>query len=166
MQAAQDLTGRTVDPFEMAAGKAGGLHFCANGLSDFQSLRSDHPGTQQEIFRRCGDDAGLSRTKFETATISKNICTNMATRSRRCVIRSTRWSNSERWKLRPRPRSSTARARLIYHGRIDNWYKDFGRARSAPTTHELDDAIQAALNSHHPAPASVGGIGCYISDLQ
>ncbi len=55
---------------------------------------------------------------------------------------------------------------LIYHGRIDNWYKEFGRARSAPTTHELDDAIQAALNSSHPAPASVGGVGCYISDLQ
>ena len=55
---------------------------------------------------------------------------------------------------------------LIYHGRIDNWYKEFGRARSAPTTHELDDAIEAALNGHHPAPASVGGVGCYISDLQ
>ena len=55
---------------------------------------------------------------------------------------------------------------LIYHGRIDNWYKDFGHARSAPTTHELDDAIQAALNSHHSAPASVGAVGCYISDLQ
>ena len=54
---------------------------------------------------------------------------------------------------------------LIYHGRIDNWYKDFGRARPAPTTHELDAAIQAAL-SGGPAPASVGGVGCYISDLQ
>lgn len=55
---------------------------------------------------------------------------------------------------------------LIYHGRIDNWYKEFGRARPAPTTHELDDAIQATLNSGHPAPASVSGVGCYISDLQ
>ena len=55
---------------------------------------------------------------------------------------------------------------LIYHGRIDNWYKEFGRARSAPTTHELDDAIQAALNSSHPVPPSVSGVGCYISDLQ
>jgi hypothetical protein len=55
---------------------------------------------------------------------------------------------------------------LIYHGRIDNWYQAFGQARSAPTTHELDDAIQAALSSSHPAPISVGGVGCYISDLQ
>ena len=55
---------------------------------------------------------------------------------------------------------------LVYHGRIDNWYKDFGRARSAPTTHELDEAIQAALDSTHLPPASVSGVGCYISDLQ
>jgi hypothetical protein len=55
---------------------------------------------------------------------------------------------------------------LIYHGRIDNWYKDFGRARPAPTTHELDEAIQAALNRTRSVPVSVGGVGCYISDLQ
>jgi thiol-disulfide isomerase/thioredoxin len=54
---------------------------------------------------------------------------------------------------------------LIYHGRIDNWYEDFGRARPQPTTHELDEAIRAAV-AGSPAPASVGGVGCYISDLQ
>jgi thiol-disulfide isomerase/thioredoxin len=58
-----------------------------------------------------------------------------------------------------------AQRKLIYHGRIDNWYKDFGRARPAPTTHELDQALQAALTGG-PTPASVGGVGCYISDLQ
>jgi thiol-disulfide isomerase/thioredoxin len=54
---------------------------------------------------------------------------------------------------------------LIYHGRIDNWYEDFGRARSQPTTHELDEAIRAAVNGT-PAPAPISGVGCYISDLQ
>lgn len=54
---------------------------------------------------------------------------------------------------------------LIYHGRIDNWYEDFGRARPEPTTHELNDAIRAAVNGS-PAPASIGGVGCYIADLQ
>jgi thioredoxin family protein len=55
---------------------------------------------------------------------------------------------------------------LVYDGRIDNWYVDFFRARPAPTTHELDDAIRAAL-AGKPAPKSaVRGVGCYISDLQ
>jgi hypothetical protein len=55
---------------------------------------------------------------------------------------------------------------LIYDGRIDNWYVDLGRARSAPTTHELDEAIQAALAGAMPAKNQVRGVGCYISDLE
>ncbi len=59
-----------------------------------------------------------------------------------------------------------ASGQLIYHGRIDNWYQDFGHARSAPTTHELDDAIQAVLKGNKPQVASASGVGCYISDLE
>lgn len=59
-----------------------------------------------------------------------------------------------------------AQRRLIYHGRIDNWYEDFGRARSAPTTHELADAIQAALADKTPAVPSAPAVGCSIADLE
>jgi len=55
---------------------------------------------------------------------------------------------------------------LIYDGRIDDWYIDLSRARSAPTTHELDDAIQAAIAGKTPASSEVRGVGCYISDLE
>jgi len=54
---------------------------------------------------------------------------------------------------------------LMYHGRIDDLYQDFGHARHAPTTHELEDAIQAAVAGHAP-PASSPGVGCFISDLE
>lgn len=56
--------------------------------------------------------------------------------------------------------------RLIYSGRIDNWYLDLGRSRPAPTTHELSDAIQAASAGKLPATSQVRGVGCYISDLE
>jgi len=59
-----------------------------------------------------------------------------------------------------------ASGQLVYHGRIDNWYKEFGRARPAPTTHELDDAIQAALKGEKPQVATTDAVGCYISDLE
>jgi hypothetical protein len=55
---------------------------------------------------------------------------------------------------------------LVYHGRIDNLYESFGHARSAPTTHELEDAIQATLAGRAPSKKEVAGVGCYISDLQ
>ncbi len=55
---------------------------------------------------------------------------------------------------------------LLYDGRIDNWFLDLGRSRPAPTTHELADAIQAALAGKTPAANQVRGVGCYISDLE
>lgn len=56
--------------------------------------------------------------------------------------------------------------RLVYDGRIDDWYIELGRARSAPITHELEDAIRAALAGESMAHREVRGIGCYISDLE
>jgi hypothetical protein len=58
-----------------------------------------------------------------------------------------------------------AKGGLVYDGRIDDLYVSFGRARPAPTTHELKDAIEAALAGRAAAKTEVGGIGCYISDL-
>ena len=60
--------------------------------------------------------------------------------------------------------------RLVYDGRIDDWYVDLGGARPAPTTHELEEAIHAALAgktlSETGAKSEVRGVGCYISDLE
>lgn len=59
-----------------------------------------------------------------------------------------------------------AGGQLVYHGRIDNWYQAFGKARSAPATHELDDAVQAVLSGAKPRVATASAVGCYISDLE
>ena len=55
---------------------------------------------------------------------------------------------------------------LIYDGRIDDWFIELGRARAAPTTHELEDAIGAALAGNAVARSEVRGVGCYLSDLE
>ena len=59
-----------------------------------------------------------------------------------------------------------AKGRLVYHGRIDNWFEDIGRARPAPTTHELANAIAAALSGHPQSLPNAPAVGCYLSDLQ
>jgi hypothetical protein len=56
--------------------------------------------------------------------------------------------------------------RLVYHGRIDNLYQDVGRTRSVATTHELEDAISAALGGKRLEADATHGVGCYISDLE
>ena len=56
--------------------------------------------------------------------------------------------------------------RLIYHGRIDDRYIDFGKSRREATVHDLQNAIAAAL-AGRPAPrAETKAIGCYIADLR
>lgn len=54
---------------------------------------------------------------------------------------------------------------LVYDGRIDNWYVNLIRSRLAPTTHELEDAIRAAVQGKPLASREVRGVGCYISDI-
>jgi thiol-disulfide isomerase/thioredoxin len=55
---------------------------------------------------------------------------------------------------------------LVYHGRIDNLYEDIGRARTVATTHELEDALAAALSGKSLAEGATHGVGCYISDVE
>jgi hypothetical protein len=55
---------------------------------------------------------------------------------------------------------------LIYDGRIDDWYIDLSRARPAPTTHELRDAITAAAAGTAVPRKEVRGVGCYIADVE
>jgi hypothetical protein len=53
---------------------------------------------------------------------------------------------------------------VVYRGRIDDQFVDFGKARAAATRHELADAIEAVLAGKPPAPASGPPIGCGIAD--
>ena len=59
-----------------------------------------------------------------------------------------------------------ASGREQYHGRIDNLYESFGRARRAATTHELDDALAAVVAGKSAPVRETKAIGCYIADLK
>lgn len=54
---------------------------------------------------------------------------------------------------------------LAYRGRIDDWYVDFGKARSKPEERDLQNALTAILEGK-PVPRSrTGAVGCFISEL-
>jgi thiol-disulfide isomerase/thioredoxin len=69
-------------------------------------------------------------------------------------------------KVTPEVAVFDAKRELVYRGRIDNLYQEFGKARRAATTHELADAIEAASKGMASPAAAVDGIGCFISDLR
>ena len=59
-----------------------------------------------------------------------------------------------------------ASGRLVYHGRIDNLYEDFGHVRKTATSHELADAIEAAIAGKSLVGSATPAVGCYISDIE
>lgn len=56
--------------------------------------------------------------------------------------------------------------RMVYRGRIDDQYMDFGKARPAPTTHDLEDILQAIVQGKTVAAQTTRAVGCFIQDLQ
>jgi len=52
--------------------------------------------------------------------------------------------------------------RRVYRGRIDDRYVDFGVDRPVPTTHDLADAVAAALDGRPLKPDVVPAVGCAI----
>lgn len=58
------------------------------------------------------------------------------------------------------------KGRLIYRGRIDDRYIDFGRSRPAPTRRDVAEVLLDLVAGRHPAPRTTHAVGCYIADLQ
>jgi hypothetical protein len=55
---------------------------------------------------------------------------------------------------------------LVYTGRIDDRYVDFGKARPEARTHDLEAAIAATLDGKPVAQAKTRAIGCYLADVK
>ena len=162
---ALDLAGKTVNPFAVSAGKPLILIFVRTDCP----VSNRYAPTIQALGHKYAGTAVMMLVYPDKSETPQNIEKHL--REYGYKIPALRDTHRELVKvsqveITPEAAVFDARGELIYHGRIDNWYVDFGHARSAPTTHELDQAIQAALNAGLPAPVSVSGIGCYISDLQ
>ncbi len=62
--------------------------------------------------------------------------------------------------------SHPAGPRMVYRGRIDNRYVDFGKARPAPTRHDLEEALAAVLAGESIPEPTTRAVGCFIGDLE
>jgi AhpC/TSA family protein len=55
---------------------------------------------------------------------------------------------------------------LVYTGRIDDRYIDFGKSHPTARTHDLEAAIEATLDGKPVAEAKTHAVGCYLADVQ
>ena len=62
------------------------------------------------------------------------------------------------------PRGS--QARMVYRGRIEDKYVDFGKERPQPTTHELEHVLKAVVEGKPVEASTTRAVGCFISDLE
>lgn len=59
----------------------------------------------------------------------------------------------------------SADQRLLYRGRIDDRYIDFGKDRPEPTVRDLERALDAIVAGKPVPVAATRAIGCFIADL-
>tara|TARA_Y100001934_G_scaffold20432_2_gene23333 strand:+ start:2234 stop:2803 length:570 start_codon:yes stop_codon:yes gene_type:complete len=58
------------------------------------------------------------------------------------------------------------KGKVLYRGRINNFYEDFGKPRRVITQHDLRDAIAAILSGKKVPQPRGECIGCYIPKLK
>jgi len=54
---------------------------------------------------------------------------------------------------------------LLYYGRIDDRWVDFGRDRPSPTRRDLAEALRATLDGKPVAQTGTPAVGCILSDF-
>jgi len=160
-----DLAGKPFDPFRAAPGKVVVLIF----------VRTDCPISNRyaPMIQQLGNDR-VDRAAFflvypsrkETAeAIRRHLkefgYTLAAIRDPQHIL--VKQSAAQ---ITPEAAVFNAKGQLVYHGRIDNLYEDFGHARKQATTHELADAVEAATAGKSLSASATPAVGCYISDLE
>lgn len=56
--------------------------------------------------------------------------------------------------------------KMVYRGRIDDKYVDFGKERPQPTTHDLERVLKAIVEGKPLKSETTRAVGCFISDLE
>ncbi len=56
--------------------------------------------------------------------------------------------------------------RLVYHGRIDDQWIDFGKARPVARVHDLENVVAAVLAGKQVPEAETRAVGCSLADVK
>jgi hypothetical protein len=164
-QSAIDLEGRSVNPFTASGGKVVVLVFLRRDCP----ISGRYAPVIQRISRQYLDKASFWLVYPGTSETAQAIRKSVSDYGYDLpVLRDPERVLVKLGRVRITPEVAVfdRNRRLIYDGRIDDWYIDSGRARPAATTHELEDAVRAAATGERVPNSEVRGVGCYISDLE
>lgn len=161
-----DLEGRLIDPFQPANVKARVFIFLSNECP----IANRYAPEIRRLYAQFASNAIpfwlVHPDPGETvASIAKHMKDYQLTCG---VLRDPQHVLVKRSKVRMTPEAAVfgADGRLLYHGRIDNWYVDFGKARVAATQHDLQNALEAIVEGKPIRVKATRAVGCYIPKLQ
>jgi thiol-disulfide isomerase/thioredoxin len=162
---ASDLDGKPLDPFRATQGKVVVLIFVR---TDCPVSNRYAPAIQQLSAKNAGKAVFflVYPSKKETADSIRKHDREFGYRLAALRDPQHILVKESQAQITPEAAVFDANRRLVYHGRIDNLYEDFGHARKSATTHELADAIEAAIAGKTLAANPTPAVGCYISDLE
>jgi thiol-disulfide isomerase/thioredoxin len=161
---ASDLDGRAVNPFAQSSGKVVILVFVRRDCP----VSGRYAPMIQQLSKRYADTASFWLVYPDRSETAQAIRKSVAEYGYQLpVLRDPQRDlvKLAHVQITPEVAVFDRNRHLVYDGRIDDWYIDLSRARPAPTTHELEDAIHAAVSGGAVARNEVRGVGCYISDL-
>ena len=162
---AENLDGKTVDPFRSNNDRVVVL-LCVRTDCPISNRHAPTIHKLHEKFQGKADfwlvypDAGESASRIRTHDEQFHFAIPALRDVHRDLVKRSHAT------ITPESAVFDAAGKLMYHGKIDNWYEDFGRSRAAPTTHELDSAIRNTLDGKLAVPDHANAVGCYISDLK
>jgi thiol-disulfide isomerase/thioredoxin len=158
-----DLDGKAADPFQIAAGKVVVLVFVrtdcpiSNRYAPTIQAMSAHFGKGAEFFL-------IYPIRSETPDQIRKHLQDYGYKLTALRDPALQLVRTAQVKVTPEAAVFSPDGRLLYHGRIDDWYSDFGRSRPAPTTHELASAVEAAIAGKGISMDSVPAVGCFLPE--
>jgi len=158
-----DLNGKAVDPFHRSSGRVIVLLFVRTDCP----ISNRYAPTIQQI-----SGAYKGQAEFYLVYPVKGETTDQIRKHLKeygyalTALRDRDYELVKRAETRVTPEAAvfSSDAKLLYHGRINDWYAEFGKSKRAPTTQELMDAIAAATSGRRVTVASEPAIGCFLPD--
>jgi len=160
---AEDLDGKALDPFSVSTGRAVVLLFVRIDCP----ISNRYAPLLQQLSQKFRGKADFWLVYPDREQTASQIRTHLRDFHYSLpALRDTHHALVKRSQATITPEAAVfdSSGRLVYHGRIDNGYEDFGRARPTATTHELDNAVTAAVDGRALTPNHASAVGCYISD--
>lgn len=161
-----DLDGKTITPIQSENSKACVVVFIttdcpiANALAPEINRIYEHYQPQGIQFTLVHVDSGLSVAKAKQHAREYSLKATVAIDRQQQVIRKSKAL------LTPQTAVFNHRGELVYTGRVNNQWVDYGKRRAKATEHNLRATLDALL-AGKPAPKSyTTAIGCHIPDLE